>query len=213
MLFGSYAYGTPHAESDVDLLVIMEKPQGSGRVMPEVNAAAYVPNLEMDILTYSPSELETRLAMNDFFIVKIIECGRTLYDCGMMWDKPAITITMSLFDEGVGKAEHNYRSALRLLRYKVNPDSDGVCFNCQQCAEKYLKVFLIHHNDTPPYTHDLNLLLRLCIVHDPALQVLAPLIPTFDRYAVDPRYPGYDATIAEAQVAVTTMKNCPQIAS
>ena len=105
ILFGSYAYGTPHAESDLDLLVIMEKPEGAGRVMPEINAAARVPNLEMDILVYSSAELETRLAMNDFFIVKIMECGRTLYDCGKMWDKQEITITMSLFDEWIGKAE------------------------------------------------------------------------------------------------------------
>ena len=206
ILFGSYAYGTPHADSDVDLLVIMDKLAGAGRVMPEIKRAAYVPNLEMDILTYSPAELETRLAMNDFFIVKIMERGRTLYDCGKMWDKPEITIIMSLFDEWVGKAEMNYQDAIRLRRYKINPSSDSVCFNCQQCVEKYLKSFLMHHNATPPYTHDLNLLLRLCIAYDVALQVLTPVVPALDRYAVDPRYPGYDATVAEAQTAVETMK-------
>ena len=191
ILFGSYAYGTPHAESDVDLLVVMDKPEGAGRVMPEIKYAAYIPNLEMDILTYSPVELETRLAMNDFFIVKIMECGRTLYDCGKIWDKQEITITISLFDEWIGKAEKDYRGAARDNRLTEDPDPENVCFRCQQSMEKYLKAYLIQRNETPPRTHDLNELLKLCAAHDATLQSLAPLLVKLDRYAVATRYPTF----------------------
>ena len=202
ILFGSYAYGTPHADSDVDLLVVMEKPEGAGRVMPEVNAVARVPNLEMDILIYSPAELETRLAMNDFFVVKMIECGRTLYNCGKMWDKQEITITMSLFDEWVERAEKDYRGAVRDNRLMEDPDPENVCFRCQQSAGKYLEAFLIRRNEPPPRTHDLERLLDLCAVYDATLQSLAPLLVKLARYAVDPRYPGFTASTSDAQEAV-----------
>ena len=50
---------------------------------------------------------------------------------------------MTLLDEWVEKAEGDYRAAVILNRIRKEPVPDGVCYHCQQSAEKYLKAFLI----------------------------------------------------------------------
>jgi predicted nucleotidyltransferase len=81
ILFGSYACGTPHRDSDVDLLVIMDSEDTMTRRMIEVKRKAKVAFLPMDILVYTPQEVEARLAMGDFFIREILDRGKVLYCC------------------------------------------------------------------------------------------------------------------------------------
>ena len=47
--------------------------------------------------------------------------------------------------EWIEKAEGDYRTAEREMRVRKAPNYDAVCFHAQQCAEKYLKAFLAHH--------------------------------------------------------------------
>lgn len=82
ILFGSYAYGTPHKDSDIDLLVIMEAEGTRIERIRNVSRIAKVYFLPMDILVYSPAEIESRLAMGDFFIAEILAKGRVLYSHG-----------------------------------------------------------------------------------------------------------------------------------
>ncbi len=82
ILFGSYAYGTPHEDSDIDLFVIM-KPKyaeetNHQRVM-DVTDVAKIPFLPMDVIVRTPEQVETRLAMGDFFIKEILDQGKVLY--------------------------------------------------------------------------------------------------------------------------------------
>src|SRR5438132_14271332 len=59
ILFGSYAYGTPHEDSDVDLLVIMPTwNQHSQAVQIRCALAAPFP---MDLLVRTPKEMKWRL--------------------------------------------------------------------------------------------------------------------------------------------------------
>jgi HEPN domain-containing protein len=83
---------------------------------------------------------------------------------------------------------------------------DLVCYHCQQCAEKYLKAYLIAHGETPPRTHDLEQLLALCAVHDPSLAAHQPLVQALKPFGVLVRYPELSTTVAEAQDAVKTMR-------
>ncbi|MCL6542641.1 MAG: HEPN domain-containing protein, partial [Roseiflexus sp.] len=41
-----------------------------------------------------------------------------------------------------------------------DPATDAICFHMQQCAEKYLKAFLIFHGKEIPRTHDIAFLER-----------------------------------------------------
>jgi predicted nucleotidyltransferase len=79
ILFGSYAYGKPRPESDVDLLVVMDTPlretQQALQIRQHVN-----PLFGVDILVYSPSRLEERLRLGDSFLREITENGVVVYE-------------------------------------------------------------------------------------------------------------------------------------
>src|SRR5579859_7256052 len=79
ILFGSYAYGIPHPNSDIDLFVIMDSNETMHNRIMKVRAAASVPFLPMDVIVRTPQEVETRLQMGDFFVKEILEKGKVLY--------------------------------------------------------------------------------------------------------------------------------------
>ena len=54
--------------------------------------------------------------------------------------------------EWVRKAEDDYLIALQSSQSGI-PLHDGVCFHCQQCAEKYLKGLLEEVSVSVPKTH------------------------------------------------------------
>ena len=108
--------------------------------------------------------------------------------------------------EWIKKAEEDYEGALHLSRRKKKPLPDLVCFHSQQCAEKYLKAFLIFHDTPFPKTHDLLMLLDLSIPHHPALELQRDLFEFLNPYSVQFRYPGYETTPEEANTAMVTVK-------
>jgi len=78
ILFGSYAYGTPTEDSDVDLLVVMPFQGRPVAKAIEVQQAIHAGS-PMDLLVYTLDYVQQRIAMNDFFIIEITQKGRTLY--------------------------------------------------------------------------------------------------------------------------------------
>ena len=62
----------------------------------------------------------------------------------------------------------------------------GVCFHCQQLVEKLLKAYLVSKSIRFPKTHNLSLLLQLCIKQDSDFERLDVGNLTF--YAIDIRY-------------------------
>ena len=81
ILFGSYAYGTPDLDSDVDLLVVMDSDEPIAQRIRRVTEVAKVRFLPMDIIVRTPTEMAERLAMGDFFLAEILEKGKVLYRC------------------------------------------------------------------------------------------------------------------------------------
>ena len=79
VLFGSHAYGKPHAWSDVDLLVIMDTPKGEMDAILEV--ADSLPHLgfRVDIIVRSRAVLEKRKKLGDWFLREITKKGKVLY--------------------------------------------------------------------------------------------------------------------------------------
>jgi HEPN domain-containing protein len=45
----------------------------------------------------------------------------------------------------IKKAENDLITAKNSLNIKPEPPLDTICFHAQQCAEKYLKAFLVYH--------------------------------------------------------------------
>ncbi|MCX7839978.1 MAG: nucleotidyltransferase domain-containing protein [Anaerolineae bacterium] len=80
ILFGSYAYGKPNIDSDVDLLVVMESDERPARrALPIVKQLLDVP-FPMDVLVRTPQEIQQRLKMDDDFVHDIVEYGQVLYE-------------------------------------------------------------------------------------------------------------------------------------
>ena len=66
------------------------------------------------------------------------------------------------------------------------------CFHAQQCAEKYLKGYLVAHGVTFRFGHDLGYLIGLCAGIDPAFADLRPAAVTLSPYVGTARYPSED---------------------
>jgi uncharacterized protein len=79
ILFGSYAYGTPRPESDVDLLVIMDT-QKSGLEQTSMICKQIKYRFGLDLIVYTPQVLAQRLEWGDSFLKEIIRRGTTLYE-------------------------------------------------------------------------------------------------------------------------------------
>jgi HEPN domain-containing protein len=103
--------------------------------------------------------------------------------------------------EWVKKAEKDYALAVHGSRSEV-PVHDGVCFHCQQCAEKYLKGLMEEIGLPVPKTHALVLLLAALAAHHPMLQSYRRGMVFLTTFAVDTRYPGDDATKRQAAAAL-----------
>ncbi|MGD1867783.1 MAG: nucleotidyltransferase domain-containing protein [Phormidesmis sp.] len=79
ILFGSYAYGEPNQDSDVDLLVILPFEGHPTKKNIEIRHAIDY-HFPLDLLTRTPQNIEKRLEMGDFFIQEILQKGRVLYE-------------------------------------------------------------------------------------------------------------------------------------
>jgi len=79
VLFGSYAYGAPDLDSDVDLLVVMDSDEPMVQRIRQVTEVAKVRFLPMDVIVRTPAEMAERLTMGDFFLAEIVEKGKVLY--------------------------------------------------------------------------------------------------------------------------------------
>ncbi len=78
ILFGSYAYGKPHADSDVDLLVVMPARNELDQAVKICLGVDY--NFPLDLIVRTPKNLAWRLAEGDSFLREVIERGRVLYE-------------------------------------------------------------------------------------------------------------------------------------
>jgi predicted nucleotidyltransferase len=80
ILFGSHAYGTPHAGSDVDVLVVMPARNRHDQAV-RIRLAVPAP-FPMDLLVRTPTEVRARLAEGESFLTEVVTKGKVLYEAG-----------------------------------------------------------------------------------------------------------------------------------
>jgi predicted nucleotidyltransferase len=80
ILFGSRADGIPHADSDIDLLVIMETEGSPIERAVAVKRVCRPRFVAMDMLVKTPEEVATQLERGNFFLRQILVKGRVLYE-------------------------------------------------------------------------------------------------------------------------------------
>jgi predicted nucleotidyltransferase len=81
ILFGSYAYGNPTRDSDVDLLVIMNTKAKEVDRYVTVSNLLYPRQFPVDILVKTPKEIEAETKKkSNFFLREILKKGKVLYE-------------------------------------------------------------------------------------------------------------------------------------
>ena len=78
ILFGSYAYGKPHKDSDVDILVVMparDEINQAVRILEGTNSS-----FPLDVIVRTPHNLRWRLQEGDWFLREIVGRGTVLYE-------------------------------------------------------------------------------------------------------------------------------------
>ena len=79
VLFGSYAYGTPGPDSDVDLLVVLPFKGKTWRMASEIRGRIK-PHFPLDLLVRTPHQLQYRQNETDSFLCEIAREGKVLYE-------------------------------------------------------------------------------------------------------------------------------------
>ena len=225
ILFGSYAYGTPTAESDVDLFVVMEEKRQAWELRERIPR-----RFQLDLHVWCPKDIAYRVAHNDWFLREVFEKGDVLYDTEgalpplalaedalvPIWEETGIINPLTL--ERVRKAETDYLMMKAAQQISAPDMQDQVCFHAQQCVEKYLKAWLQEANLRVPRTHNLNALLRLIVPTHPEWRAWRTDFAKFTPHAVDVRYEIFltaaDATHAvrvctEVRAAIRTVLQLP----
>ena len=203
ILFGSYAYGTPTEDSDVDLLVVMDIPESKTR-RQAVEIRQRIPRrFPMDLLVRSPEEIAYRTSYNDWFLREITEKGEVLYGSDNLLKKTLERerIFMNpLTLEWIQKAEADYDAID--LQQAASPNFDFICFHAQQCIEKYLKAWLQETNIRFTKTYNLKELLDLILPVIPDWHVWQSDFSEVSEHAVDFRYRGKSATTENTHHAI-----------
>ncbi len=213
ILFGSYAYGMPTEASDVDLFVVMAVASSDAARQRDEIRKRIPRRFRLDLHVRCPADIAYRVAHNDWFLREVFERGDVLYDTAALpplalaedalvpiWKETGVMNPLTL--EWVRSAEADWKG-LRLAQQASDPDLyNRMCFDAQQCIEKYLKAWLQEANVPVPRTHDLNELLALIVPSQPDWGAWQIDFSAFEPYAVDARSPGYLTTDEKVEHAV-----------
>ena len=107
--------------------------------------------------------------------------------------------------EWVAKAEADFATVQRECQARENPNYDGVCFQAQQCAEKYLKSWLCEADTSFSKIHDLVVLLEQILVTEPEWEAFREDLAYLSDFAVTFRYPGESA---DRESALDAQRRC-----
>ena len=80
ILFGSFAWGKPNKNSDIDLLIIKDTKKDYYQRIPEVRSLLHNIDRAFDILVMTQKEVAKRLKLGDFFIEDILKKGKVIYE-------------------------------------------------------------------------------------------------------------------------------------
>jgi len=79
ILFGSFAWGIPGPDSDVDLLIVKET-EDTRKLAREMDGFLFPRPFPIDLIVFNPDQVEQRRQMGDFFMEDILNRGKVLYD-------------------------------------------------------------------------------------------------------------------------------------
>jgi len=89
----------------------------------------------------------------------------------------------------ISHAEEDLRLAQHGLKLKSSCPYKLIAYHAQQCAEKYLKSYLVYHKIDFPYTHNISRLLELCAEKADWIEKITDA-EELTPFAITTRYPG-----------------------
>lgn len=110
------------------------------------------------------------------------------------------------------KAGQDLEMARRALGPKT-PLPEMACYHAQQCAEKYLKGYLIAHSVPFRFVHDLIYLTQLCAAQEPALGELMSAAEMLGEYGATVRYPIEGSAVPDIEAAKEAIRLAEQVAA
>jgi uncharacterized protein len=195
-LFGSRARGDDRQESDIDLLVVLDKIDDRRETRDALYRALPRMPISVDVFAADPDELARTGDSVGSFVYPVLREGEVVYGVD---DR----------DEHVWLryAEEDLEAAKRMVEGRGWAPRIA-CFHAQQAAEKALKAVLVHEGIPLQFTHNLELL-RDLIPEGRRMASVEGDLRRLSSRAVVPRYPGDvpDATAEEAneEVALARM--------
>ena len=78
ILFGSHAHGKPGPDSDVDLLVITDRPAGNDASLKLRRKVEY--SFPLDLIVCDAGRLVQRIEAGDYFLQDAVQFGKVLYE-------------------------------------------------------------------------------------------------------------------------------------
>jgi uncharacterized protein len=78
ILFGSHAYGKPHQDSDVDILVVMPARNAIDQAIKIGRVTD--PHFPLDLIVRTPKTIAWRLKEGDSFLHEVMARGKVLYE-------------------------------------------------------------------------------------------------------------------------------------
>jgi len=82
ILFGSYANGNANEDSDLDIFVIKESDIPRPQRIFQLRKMLYGTMLPIDLLVYTPDEVERSKADRFSFVSEILTNGKVVYEAG-----------------------------------------------------------------------------------------------------------------------------------
>ncbi len=95
-------------------------------------------------------------------------------------------------DEDLSLATHAMTLQAEEAPYRL------IAYHAQQCAEKYLKAYLVYCGVDFPYTHNISALLELCSEHSDWAAKLQDA-EKLTLYSITTRYPGEEEEVTESE--------------
>jgi HEPN domain-containing protein len=191
IVFGSRARGEGRADSDVDLLVVLEEVDGDGRIRSRLRDALLGFPGAYDVFAISRETLARTADAVGSFAYPVLREGAVIYGVD---DRDAAT--------WLRYAEEDLAAAQRMVEGRGWAPRIA-CFHAQQAAEKGLKAVLVAQGIPLQYTHNLELL-RDLVPEGLRVSRTEADLKRLSEWAIVAQYPGAepDASHSDAQEAV-----------
>jgi len=115
---------------------------------------------------------------------------------------PPRDVLLAKAQEWIALADDDLRVAQHTLSLSPNCPFRLVAYHAQQCAEKYLKAYLVSRGVDFPYTHNMARLRKLCLEKGDWAVSLSDA-DELSPFAITARYPGEELVVSEADAAMS----------